>query len=70
MPLLGHLKTALAGTCRAFDFAQYADRRAAGFPFRFNHRFDMKSRLHALLGALAVASPSCGRRCRLAETPR
>lgn len=68
--LLGNLKTAITGTYHAFDFAKYAHRYLAEFQFRFNHRFNMKTILHHLLGALAVAPPSCERRIRLAEIPR
>ncbi len=38
---LGNLKTGIAGTYHAFDFAKYAHRYLAEFQYRFNRRYDM-----------------------------
>ena len=68
--LLGNLKTAIAGTYHAFDFAKYAHRYLAEFQYRFNRRFDMKSILARLLLALVVAPPSPEHWLRTAEVSR
>jgi ribosomal protein L37AE/L43A len=68
--LLGNLKTAIAGTYHAFDFAKYAHRYLAEFQFRFNHRFDMKTILHTLLASLLAAPASPERWLRRAEVHR
>jgi ribosomal protein L37AE/L43A len=68
--LLGNLKTAIAGTYHAFDFAKYAHRYLAEFQYRFNRRFDMKSILSRLLHALVVAPPSPEHWLRAAEVSR
>jgi ribosomal protein L37AE/L43A len=68
--LLGNLKTAIAGTYHAFDFAKYAHRYLAEFQFRFNRRFDMKAILHNLLTSLLLAPPSPERWLRTAEVSR
>ena len=68
--LLGNLKTAIAGTYHAFDFAKYAHRYLAAFQFRFNHRFDMKTILHTLLKSLLLAPPSPEHWLRTAEVHR
>jgi ribosomal protein L37AE/L43A len=68
--LLGNLKTAIAGTYHAFDFAKYAHRYLAEFQYRFNRRFDMKSILSRLLHALVVAPPSPEHWLRTAEASR
>ena len=57
--LLGNLKTALAGTYHAFDFAKYAHRYLAEAQYRFNRRFDLSSILSRLLNACA-ACPARG----------
>ena len=68
--MLGNLKTAIAGTYHAFDFAKYAHRYLAEFQFRFNHRFHMKTILHTLLTSLLVAPPSPEHWLRTAEVSR
>jgi ribosomal protein L37AE/L43A len=68
--LLGNLKTAIAGTYHAFDFAKYAHRYLAEFQYRFNRRFDMKSILPRLLHALVAAPPSPEHWLRTAEVSR
>lgn len=68
--LLGNLKTAIAGTYHAFDFAKYAHRYLAEFQFRFNHRFNMKTIFHSLLVSLLAAPASPERWLRTAEVHR
>lgn len=68
--LLSNLKTALAGTYHAFDFAKYAHRYLAKFQYRFNRRFNMKSILSRLLNALVAAPPSPEHWLRAAEVSR
>jgi transposase-like protein len=53
--VLGNLKTALAGTHHAFDFAKYAASYLAGFAYRFNRRFDLR----ALTARLIVDGARC-----------
>jgi len=55
--LLGNLKTAMAGTYHAFDFAKYAPRYLAEFQFRFNRRYDMRSMLPSILRAMLRSMP-------------
>jgi ribosomal protein L37AE/L43A len=68
--LLGNLKTAIAGTYHAFDFAKYAHRYLAEFQYRFNRRFNMRALLSRLLIALVAAPASPEHRLRLAEASR
>jgi ribosomal protein L37AE/L43A len=68
--LLGNLKTAIAGTYHAFDFAKYAHRYLAEFQFRFNHRLNMKTILYTLLASLLAAPPSPEHWLRTAEVAR
>ena len=56
--ILGNLKTALAGTYHAFDFAKYAHRYLAQVQYLFNRRFDLRAILHRLARA-ACATPPC-----------
>ena len=56
-PVLGNLKTALSGTCPAFNFAKYADRYLAQVPYRFNRRFDLSVILRRLLRAASITRP-------------
>ena len=65
--LLSNLKTALAGTYHAFDFAKYAHRYLAEFQWRFNRRFDLRRILGRLVTAGAQTSPQPRRTIRLAE---
>ena len=65
--LLSNLKTALAGTYHAFDFAKYAHRYLAEFQWRFNRRFDLRRILGRLATAGAQTSPQPRRIIRLAE---
>lgn len=55
--VLGNLKTALAGTFHAFDFAKYAPRYLADFQFRINHRYRLDLMLGALARCLLTANP-------------
>jgi hypothetical protein len=64
---LGNLKTALAGTYHAFDFAKYAHRYLADFQYRFNRRFDLAALHERLLVAAARCGPHPERLVRLAE---
>lgn len=65
--VLGNLKTAIAGTHHAFDFAKYADRYLAEFQFKFNRRFKMHELLQSLAKAVIVTAPQPVRTLRLAE---
>jgi hypothetical protein len=56
--LPGNLKTAIGGTCHAFDVANYAHRYLAEFQLRFNRRFNVKTILPRLLHSLLSAPPS------------
>ncbi len=67
---LGNLKTGIAGTYHAFDFAKYAHRYLAEFQYRFNRRYDMAQMLPRLLTALVHAPASPERTLRLAEVDR
>ena len=68
--LLGNLKTALAGTYHAFDFAKYAHRYLAEVQYRFNRRFNLASILARLLRAASVTSPRPAQFIRAAEVSR
>jgi ribosomal protein L37AE/L43A len=68
--LLGNLKSALAGTYHAFDFAKYAHRYLAEAQYRFNRRFNLASILARLLRAACVTSPRPAAFIRLAEDCR
>ena len=65
--LLSKLKTALAGTYHAFDFAKYVHRYLAEFQWRFNRRFDLRRILGRLVTAGVQTSPQPRRIIRLAE---
>lgn len=67
---LGNLKTSIAGTYHAFNFAKYVHRYLAERQFRFNRRFNMKTILRGLLQSLLAAPPSPERWLRTAEVPR
>ena len=68
--LLGNLKTALAGTYHAFDFAKYAHRYLAEAQYRFNRRFNLASILARLLRAASLTPPRPASFIRLAEECR
>ena len=68
--LLGNLKTAITGTCHAFNFAKYAHRCLAEAQYRFNRRFDMRAIFGRLLHALVAAPPCHERAVRAAEVCR
>ena len=68
--VLGNLKTALAGTYHAFDFAKYAHRYLAEVQYRFNRRFDLAAILARLLRAAAVTPPQPLAVIRMAEVRR
>jgi ISXO2-like transposase domain len=55
--VLGNLKTAISGTCHAFDFQKYADRYLSELQYRFNRRFDLRSILKRLVRAAATTPP-------------
>lgn len=52
-----NLKTGLTGTYHAFKFAKYAHRYLAGFQYRFNRRFDLRSILSRLVHAACTTQP-------------
>ena len=52
-PILGNLKTAIAGTYHAFDFDKYAHRYLGEYQYRFNRRFDLAGMLTRLVRAAA-----------------
>jgi ribosomal protein L37AE/L43A len=68
--ILGNLKTAIAGTYHAFDFAKYANRYLAEVQYRFNRRFDLSVILRRLVHAATVTGPWPERKIRLAEIHR
>ena len=68
--LLGKLKTAISGSYHAFDFAKYAHRYRAEFPYRFNRRFNMQIILSRLFTAIVAAPPSSERVLRGTEVSR
>jgi len=51
--VLSNVKTSLAGTFHAFDFAKYAKRYLAEIQYRFNRRFDLRSILSKLIFSAA-----------------
>ena len=65
--VLSNLKTAIAGTYHAFNFAKYADRYLAEVQYRFNRRFDLRSILARLLRAAVLTAPRPESMIRLAE---
>ena len=66
--VLGNLKTAIAGTYHAFDFAKYAHRYLAEVAYRLNRRFDLSTILNRLLRAAATTPPWPEPKLRLAES--
>lgn len=68
--ILGNLKTAIAGTYHAFDFAKYATRYLAEVQYRFNRRFDLRAILGCLTQAAVATAPWPERTIRLAEVHR
>ena len=65
--VLGNLKTALSGTCHAFDFKKYGHRYLAEFQYRFNRRFDLKGMLPRLLRAASLTKPHPSTKLRFSE---
>jgi hypothetical protein len=65
--VLGNLKTAIAGTYHAFDFAKYAHRYLAEVAYRFNRRFNLKTILSRLIRASAKTRAYPLQQIRLAE---
>jgi len=65
--VLGNLKTSLSGCYHAFDFRKYAARYLAGFCYRFNRRFDLRSLHQRLLIAAAGTTPQPLRVIRVAD---
>lgn len=55
--VLSNLKTAMAGTYHAIDFAKYAHRYLAEVQYRFNRRFDLSAILQRLVHAAAATVP-------------
>ena len=68
--LIGNVKTALTGTYHAIKFAKYAYRYLAEVQFRFNRRYNLRSILGRLLGALVRAPRRPERGIRVAEVHR
>jgi hypothetical protein len=67
--VLGNLKTALAGTHHAFDFAKYADRYLALTQYLFNRRYDLRAILIRLARVASHTRPCPLRVIRPAEHP-
>ena len=65
--VLGNLKTALSGTCNAFDFKKYGHRYLAEFQYRFNRRFDLKGMLLRLLRSASLTKPHPSTKLRFSE---
>ena len=55
--VLSNLKTAMAGTYHAIDFAKYAHRYLAEVQYRFNRRFDLSTILKRLVRVAAITTP-------------
>ena len=55
--MLGNLKTSINGTYHAFKFAKYAALYLADFQYRFNRRYNLRSILTRLAGAVATTVP-------------
>ena len=47
--VLSNVKTAIEGTYHSFDFAKYIKRYLAEVQYRFNRRFDLRSKFPRLL---------------------
>lgn len=58
---LGNLKTALAGTHHAFDFAKYAASDLAGFTFRFDRGIDRRAPTARIIVDIARCQPRARR---------
>lgn len=65
--VLGNLKTSLAGTYHAFNFAKYALRYLAAFAYRFNRRMQLHTLPMRLLVAALATGPRTEIGLRLAE---
>ena len=65
--VLGNLKTSIAGTFHAFDFAKYADRYLAQVQYCFNRRFDLRTILERLARAVCLTEHRSIHELRLAE---
>jgi len=65
--MLGNLKTALSGTCHAFNFEKYGQRYLAEFQYRFNRRFDLRAMLPRLLRAAVLTTPQPSTKLRSSE---
>lgn len=65
--ILGNLKTAIAGTYHAFNFAKYAHRYLGEYQYRFNRRFDLAGMLTRLIRATALSGKHPEAWLRLAE---
>lgn len=68
--LIGNIKTALAGTYHAVNFAKYGYRYLAEVQFRFNRRYSMRTMLGNLLRVLATTSKQPERGIRVAGVHR
>lgn len=55
--VLGNLKTSLAGAFHAFKYTKYAASYLAGFAYRFNRRFDLRTLVARLIIDVAQAKP-------------
>jgi hypothetical protein len=55
--VLSNLKTAMAGTYHAIDFAKYAHRYLAEVQYRFNRRFDLSTILRRLVRVATITAP-------------
>lgn len=65
--VLGNLKRSFAGSLHSFKFDKYADSYLAGFAYRFNRRFDLKTLVAYLIVDVSSTSPSPLRAIRGAE---
>jgi hypothetical protein len=68
-PVLGNVKTGLAGAYHAFDFGQYAERYLGTIAYRFNRRFKLDTITQRLLVAAAATGPRPEDWLRQAATP-
>jgi len=55
--MLGNLKTTLAGTFHALRYSKYGEHYLAAIAYRFNRRFDLRSRVARLIVDVVRAKP-------------
>ena len=56
--MLGNLKTTLAGAFHSLKYRKYAEHYLAGFAYRFNRRFDLRSLVARLIVDVTRSKPA------------